>query len=218
MDNFSLYPREEPFDPFAVMLFKALQVIAFLFFLALLAINPEAKTGKIDTKAEYIIALNWPDNHPDDIDLYVEDPVGNIVWFHQREAGFMVLERDDRGGANDFIMVNGKKITTPLREEIVSIRGHIAGEYTVNVQHYLATTRAPVSVSVKVEKINPTLQVIHYDTLTLAQTGQEKTAVRFRVAADGSVSDINTRPKSLIELTRNAKRNAAAAAGAGAGK
>ncbi len=212
MDNFSLYPREEPFDPFAVMLFKALQVIAFLFFLALLAINPEAKTGKIDTKAEYIIAMNWPDNHPDDIDLYVEDPVGNIVWFHQREAGFMVLERDDRGGANDFIMVNGKKITTPLREEIVSIRGHIPGEYTVNVQHYLATTRAPVSVSVKVEKINPTLQVLHYDTLTLSQTGQEKTAVRFRVAADGSVSDVNTRPKSLIELTRNAKRIAAPAA------
>ena len=38
MDDFGLYPREEPFDPLGVMLFKALQVIAFLFFLALLAI------------------------------------------------------------------------------------------------------------------------------------------------------------------------------------
>ena len=37
MDDFGLYPREEPFDPLGVMLFKALQVIAFLFFLALLA-------------------------------------------------------------------------------------------------------------------------------------------------------------------------------------
>ena len=214
MDNFSLYPREEPFDPFAVMLFKGLQVIAFLFFLALLAINPEAKTGKIDTNAEFIIAMNWPDNHPDDIDLYVEDPVGNIVWFHQREAGFMVLERDDRGGANDFIMVNGKKITTPLREEIVSIRGHLPGEYTVNVQHYLSTTRAPVQVSVKVEKINPTLQVVHYDTLTLSQTGQEKTAVRFRVANDGAISDVSSRQKSLVELTRSTKRGATAGGGA----
>ena len=215
MDNFSLYPREEPFDPFSVMLFKALQVIAFLFFLALLAVNPEAKTGKIDTKAEFIIAMTWPDSHPDDIDLYVEDPVGNIVWFHQREAGFMVLERDDRGGANDFIMVNGKKITTPLREEIVSIRGNLPGEYTVNVQHYLATTRAPVPVAVKVEKINPTLQVVHYDTVTLNQTGQEKTAVRFRVAADGNVTDINTRQKSLIEMTRSTRRGAAPGAGDG---
>ena len=46
-DDFGLYPREEPFDPFSVMLFKALQVIAFLFFIALLAITPDAKDGKI---------------------------------------------------------------------------------------------------------------------------------------------------------------------------
>jgi hypothetical protein len=31
LDDFSLYPREEPFDPFSVMLFKALQVVAFLY-------------------------------------------------------------------------------------------------------------------------------------------------------------------------------------------
>ena len=36
IDDFGLYPREEPFDPFSVMLFKALQVVAFLFFIALL--------------------------------------------------------------------------------------------------------------------------------------------------------------------------------------
>ena len=188
------------------MLFKALQVIAFLFFIALLAINPDAKAGKIDTKAEFIISMTWPDNHPDDMDLYVEDPVGNIVWFHQREAGFMVLERDDRGGANDFIMVAGKKITSPIREETVSVRGIVAGEFTVNINHYLATTGKPVPVSVKVEKINPTVDVVHYDTIMMDHTGQEKTAVRFRVAADGSVTDVNHREKSLIELTRSTKR------------
>ena len=206
MDNFSLYPREDPFDPFSIMLFKALQVIAFLFFIALLAINPDAKAGKIDTKAEFIISMTWPDNHPDDMDLYVEDPVGNIVWFHQREAGFMVLERDDRGGANDFIMVAGKKITSPIREETVSVRGIVAGEFTVNINHYLATTGKPVPVSVKVEKINPTVDVVHYDTIMMDHTGQEKTAVRFRVAADGSVTDVNHRENSLIELTRSTKR------------
>ena len=39
MDNFSLYPREEPFDPFSVMLFKGLQVIAFLFFVLAIALG-----------------------------------------------------------------------------------------------------------------------------------------------------------------------------------
>ena len=80
MDDFGLYPREEPFDPFSVMLFKALQVVAFLFFLALLAISPDDKEGKVDSKAEFIITMDWPDNHPDDLDLFVQDPVGNIAW------------------------------------------------------------------------------------------------------------------------------------------
>jgi hypothetical protein len=207
MDSFGNYPREKPFDPFSVMLFKALQVVAFLFFLALLVMNPEAKQGKIDTKAEFIITMGWPDSHPDDIDLYVEDPIGNIVWYHTREAGFMVLDRDDRGGANNSLTVAGRRILSPIREETVSIRGIVAGEYTVNVQYYLATQNAPVPVSVKVEKINPTVEVIHYDTIMLDHAGQEKTAVRFRVAQDGSVTDTSHVEKSLVQLTRSVRRN-----------
>ena len=206
MDSFGNYPDDRPFDPFSVMLFKALQVVAFLFFIALLVMNPEAKQGKIDTKAEFIITLGWPDSHPDDIDLYAEDPLGNIVWYHEREAGFMVLDRDDRGGLNNSILVNGKRIASPIRQETVSIRGIIAGEYTVNVNHYLATSSQPVQVSVKVEKVNPQVEVVHYDTFTLDHTGHERTAVRFRLAEAGSVLDVNRREKSLIQLTRAVRR------------
>ena len=208
MDSFGNYPRERPFDPFSVMLFKALQVVAFLFFIALLVINPEAKQGKIDTKADFIITMTWPDSHPDDVDLYAEDPLGNIVWYHVREAGFMVLDRDDRGGLNNSIVVDGKRMSSPIRQETVSIRGIIAGEYTVNVNHYLATTNAPVPVSVKVEKVNPTVEVVHYDTLMVDHAGQEKTAVRFRVADSGRVTDVTHQDKSLIQLTRSVRRSA----------
>jgi len=205
MDNFGIYPREK-FDPFSVMLFKALQVVAFLFFIALLAINPEAKEGKIESKAEFIITLTWPDDHPDDIDLYAEDPLGNIVWYHQREAGFMVLDRDDRGSANNSITVDGRKISSPIRQETVSIRGIVAGEYTVNVHYFLATKGGPVPAVVKIEKVNPTVEVVSYDTLSLSRMGEEKTAARFRIAADGHVLDVNHRDKSLIQLTRNVRR------------
>jgi hypothetical protein len=209
IDDFGLYPREEPFDPFSVMLFKALQVVSFLFFLALLAISPEAKDGKIDSKAEFIITLDWPDNHPDDLDLFVQDPAGNIAWYRHREAGFLVLDRDDRGGANDFIVVNNKKIASPIREEIVTIRGIVAGEYTVNVSHFVATTGVPVAAKVKVEKLNPTAQVIFDDTVFVDHTGDEKTAVRFTLDTDGKVTDVNSRQKSLMESFRNAHHNGA---------
>src|SRR6266704_306982 len=206
MDSFGNYPRDRPFDPFSVMLFKALQVVAFLFFIALLVINPEAKQGKIDTKADFIITMTWPDSHPDDIDLYAEDPVGNIVWYHVRESGVMVLDRDDRGGLNNTIVVGGKRISSPIRQETVSIRGIVAGEYTVNVNHYLATTGRPVPVTVKVEKLYPTVEVVYYDTITVDHSGQEDTAVRFNVAENGSITDVSHRTKSLIQLTRSVRR------------
>jgi hypothetical protein len=208
MDNFGNYPDDRPFDPFSVMLFKALQVVAFLFFIALLAMNPESTKGKFDTKAEFIITLGWPDSHPDDIDLYAEDPLGNIVWYHEREAGFMVLDRDDRGGLNNSITVNGRKVQSPIRQETISIRGIVAGEYTVNVNYYLATTTAPVPVSVKIEKVNPTVDVIYYDTIMLQHMGEEKTAARFTIDDSGKVLDVNRREKSLIQLTRSVRRSA----------
>src|SRR6516164_1923111 len=210
MESFGNYPDERPFDPFSVMLFKALQVVAFLFFIALLVMNPEAKQGKIDTKAEFIITLGWPDSHPDDIDLYVEDPLGNIVWYWVREAGFMMLDRDDRGGLNNSITVNGRKVASPLRQEIVSIRGILPGEYTVNVNYYLASQPTTVPVSVKIEKVNPTVEVVFYDTIMLDHMGQEKTAARFKIAENGNVVDVNHRDKSLIQLTRSVRRSAGA--------
>jgi hypothetical protein len=206
MDILGNYPREKPFDPFSVMLFKALQVVAFLFFIALLAMNPEAKEGKVDSKAEFIITMTWPDDHPDDVDLYVEDPLGNIVWYHVREGGFLVLDRDDRGSANNTITIDGKKITSPFRQETVTLRGIVPGEYTVNVHYFLATKGGPIPTIVKVEKVNPVLEVVSYDTVVLDRMGEEKTAVRFKLASNGNVLDVNHRPKSLIQLTRNVRR------------
>src|SRR6201985_2543927 len=209
MDDFGLYPREAAFDPFGVMLSKALQVVAFLCFLALLAVSPESKDGKVDSKAEFIITMDWPDNHPDDLDLFVQDPIGNIAWYRHRVAGFLTLDRDDRGGANDFIIVNGNKIPSPIREEIVTVRGIVAGEYTVNVSHFQATTGEPVAATVKVQKLNPTAQVIFDDKVTVDHTGDEKTALRFKVDAEGKVVDVQRRPKSLLDTFRNVRANGA---------
>ena len=209
LDDFGLTPREEPFDPFSVMLFKALQVTAFLFFLALLAVAPDAKEGKVDSKAEFLITMDWPDNHPDDLDLFVQDPAGNIAWYRHREAGFLTLDRDDRGGANDTIVVGDQKIASPIREEIVTMRGIVAGEYTVNVSHFQATTGQRVPVTVKVQKLNPVAQVVFDDVVTVDHTGDEKTAVRFTLDRSGKVIDVNRRQKSLLETFRNVNLNGA---------
>ena len=103
MEGFSNWDREEPFDPFTVMLFKGLQVVAFMFFLAYLAINTDATPGKVDTKAEMLVTVSWPDNHPDDVsglgsqrhpDPDLLPPMGNDVREHAIDANRREKQRD----------------------------------------------------------------------------------------------------------------------------
>lgn len=206
--------QEPDFEIFSALLFNSLKAITFMFFISFAMINKPADEGKVDPKAEMLVTVTWPDNNPDDVDTYVEDPAGNVVWYNQREAGLMHLERDDRGMFKDVVLVNNQEVTNPLNQEIVAFRGLEDGEYTVNIVHYIANGTAPLPVSVKVEKLNPVVKVIFYDTLMLTGTGDEKTAVRFTLKGQ-DVLNVNNQPKSLVELTRSAGGKDGGGAGGG---
>ena len=121
---------------FTDLLFNALLGFVVMFVLAVLLINPIAKSGAVDAKAEFLITLSWPEGRREDVDLYVQDPAGEMVWFRSREAGLMHLDRDDLGERNDVIEVAGRQVRNPLNQEIVSIRGILPGEYVVNLHLY----------------------------------------------------------------------------------
>ena len=190
---------------FTDLLFNALLGFVVMFVLAFLMINPVARTGAVDAKAEFLVTLSWPDGRSEDVDLYVEDPAGNLVWFRSREAGLMHLDRDDLGRSNDVIRVAGREIVNPLNQEVVSIRGIHPGEYVVNLHLYRAAPEAPpVPATVKVEKLNPKVEVIFYGEIVLGRPSEERTAVRFSVRTDGDIADVNQLAKALVPLRRPA--------------
>ncbi|MBK7616664.1 MAG: hypothetical protein KA375_09255 [Vitreoscilla sp.] len=194
------HTREPEVDPFYDMLFNMLIAFVFCFLIALLAMNPKAlKAGDIPSKAEFIVSVSWPDLNPNDIDTWVQDPGGNLVWFRAREAGLMHLDRDDRGLTNDVIVVDGHQIVNPLNQEVVTIRGIAPGEYTVNAHYYDSKDGKPVDVTVSIIKVNPRAEVVYYGQLTLARKGDEGTAARFTVLPDGSVGNVATLAKTLVE-------------------
>ena len=194
--------RQYRTDPFTDLLFNALLGFTFLFLVAVMLINPEARTGIIDPKAEYIISIRWPDDTPDDMDIWVRDPNGEILWFRNPEIGLLHLDRDDRGIINDTITINGEEKANPLNQEVVTIRGVVRGEYVVNVHYYSTGTEMPVPVDVRVEKVNPTLKVVYYDKVMMDKQGDEKTALRFRIGADSEVSDISFLPVKLVQHSK----------------
>ncbi|MGB1799955.1 MAG: hypothetical protein ACPHLK_03905 [Gammaproteobacteria bacterium] len=189
-------------DPFTDLLFNSLLAFTLLFLITILFLNPPAKKGIIDPKAEYIITVKWDDNSPDDVDTWVQGPNEGVVWFRNPEVGLIHLDRDDRGLSKDTIVVDGVEITNPLNQEVVTIRGNVPGEYIVNVHYYNSKTLRQANVEVRAVKVNPQLRVLYYGNLVLDKKGEEKTAVRFTVDAAGNVSNVNTLNKSIVEVDK----------------
>ena len=185
-------------DAFTDLLFNALLGFAFMFVIAFMLISDPENKGNVDAKAEVLITVRWADRHPDDVDTLVEGPRGNVIWYHNRDSGLMHLDRDDRGLLADRITLDGKLVSNPINQETVTVRALQEGEYVVNLLHYQANYSVPLPVTVKVEKLNPEVSLVYYGTCDLAGKGDEQTAVRFTIDADGNVADTNERPKKLL--------------------
>ena len=189
--------RSRATDPFIDLLFNALLGFTFLFLLAIMFINPTTDRGRVNLKAEFIISVTWPEQLADDIDLWVQDPIGDTVSYLRKEAGWLHLDRDDRGVVNDTIVIDGEEIVYPINQEIVTIRGILPGEYIVNLYYYKAAQARPVEALVKVERVNPTLRTVFVERVRLDRQDDEKTVVRFTLNRRGDVESINRLPKAL---------------------
>ena len=190
--------KTEGQDAFTDLLFNTLLGFAFMFAIAFMLISDPSEGGKVESKAEILISVRWPDNHPDDVDAIVESPEGDLVWYHNRDTGLMHLDRDDRGIFADKMNVNGDLISNPINQETVTIRALQSGEYVVNILHYQANYDKPLTVDVKVEKLNPEVELIYYGSHELEGVGDEETAVRFSVDSQKNISNVNQMPKRLL--------------------
>lgn len=194
----SLYRQTESQDAFTDLLFNALLGFAFMFVAAFMLMADPTQGGNVESYAQILITVRWEDRHPDDVDTLVEDPRGNLVWYHNRDTGLMHLDRDDRGLFQDRIVLDGVEVSNPINQETVTVRALQPGEYVVNVLHYQANYPDPLPVSIKVEKLNPKVELIYYGKRELTGVGDEQTAVRFTIGADGRVTGTNELKKNLL--------------------
>jgi hypothetical protein len=184
---------------FLDVLFNTLLCFAALFALSFILINPSRAEKNVEMKAEFVIMVTWPQELDDDVDVYLEDPVGHLVAFMRREDGLMHLDRDDLGSRNDFINTPAGRVEYPQNREIVTIRGIVPGEYVLNVHMYSKKSMgASTPVTVLVDKINPYGTVV-VKTVELGNAGDEKTICRFVVDKEGKVTDVTYLFKKLTQ-------------------
>lgn len=184
---------------FLDLLFNTLVGFVFLFVMAFLLINPIAEKANIKSNAEFIIDMTWQTGNKNDVDIWLEDPVGNLLWFRAKDVGLMHLDRDDLGHDSDNITLpDGSVISHEMNQEIVTIRGFIPGEWTLNIHFYLEKDKVRPIVSVQFSKLNPSVKLLLNKKITLTEEWQEETVARFTMDRQGEISNWNTLPKNLV--------------------
>jgi hypothetical protein len=188
---------------FTDLLFNIVVGLAFLFLLAFILMNPIAKEKDVEEKSDFIIILTWDDESGDDIDLWVRDPLGHILSFRNRGAGFMHLDRDDLGLSNDKVKgPDGKTIYVYRNKEVVSLRGFVEGTYLVNAHVY---NKKPwkdgkqhrSNIKVELIKLNPYSEVAQAEFIAVGR-GQEFTAFHFTLDKDGKVIKLTNDAEKII--------------------
>ena len=176
-------------------------VFAVLLRLSIVMVNAEQVKNHLKNDAAFFIKINWPGESYDDVDLYVVDPLNEIVYFRQKQIGLMSLDRDDTGRQQNMVTLpDGRVVQSEFNEERVNIRGIVEGEYIVNVHMYRKSDGHPTKVEVALFKASAGEDIeVHKRVVTLASERQEETAFRFTLTKDGGVLDINELPKHLVD-------------------
>lgn len=184
-----------------LLAFVALFVIAFV-----LARKEDRKQDKnVKILGEITVTLTWDSGRNDDIDLWMRDPEGNIVFFRRPQAGLMHLDRDDIGFQSDTVQTEVGTGTSIGNQEIITVRAIVPGEYVINVHAFQIREGRPIDVSVRIDRLSPSSTIVA-KTVTLDDTGHEKTVVRLRFGDDKKILAFSDLQCDLIRSAESEDR------------
>jgi hypothetical protein len=148
----------------------------------------------------YEVVLTWSGESEDDLDLYVQAASGHVVSFNNREGGegsLVSLNHDALGKSrNNSLSRDANGTVIGFNEEIVAFRGVVEGENIVTVHAYSKVDEEPVEATIVLIKVKPFKQIVMRKKI-LRETGDEKTAFRFKTDKNGEVIEINELSASL---------------------
>jgi hypothetical protein len=158
------------------LLLNMLLGLVALVVLVLAQVNPASTEQQLTPPGNLIASITWPAGD-DDVDVWVSYGDDYAVGYSHKSDRVWSLLRDDLGTKSD---------TTPLNMESAFTRGMPDGEYAVNVRCY-ACTKVPMPVTVDIRLAGG--GTVWSGIVDILKSGQERTAIRFRVAGGQVVAD-----------------------------
>jgi hypothetical protein len=197
---------------FLDLLLNTALLFVCLFALAFIHMRPPTQEKSVEQKAELIVEMTWPDGSLDDVDLWLMTPGGERVGFNRKDGSTATLDRDDRGAYGDTYWDGTERKLIAVNREVIAVRALVAGRYIVNAHYYSnfeassvgfpETHEGPIPVRVKLTKLNPRVQEIGSNEVTLFAVAQQVTAFAFEVGADGAVVMDKTADVPFVEVRK----------------
>ncbi len=183
------------------LLFNLLLTFVALFFLAFLLVTEprDAEESNVTADSNFIITMSWEADC--DIDLWIQLPTKEKVFYAHREAGPVSLDIDVvqwRSYTNS----NGDVTEIAKNQEIATIRGMLEGEYIVNAHYFGNFSQENVPVQITVQDVRAK-RLVWAGDLILNSVGHEAHGVRLMMI-EGSIPGvpilqiIEGRPKMII--------------------
>ncbi len=195
---------------FIDLLFNLLVGFTFMFILAFMLINPIAKKHNFDPKAEYMIVMTWDPQSGNDIDMWVQDNLNNIVSFRTKNIALMHLDRDDLGYRNDtFVGETGSIVKHEINREVLTIRSRDPRTYTVTTHWYskvINENNSAEQVTIELIRLNPYKEA-SIKQIILQGPGVEKHAFTFTVLPDGNLELDDTEKLIVNDADNMARKN-----------
>lgn len=196
--------RSFPGIAYLDLLVNLLMVFVVLVALLVTLVKPTIGKPSIETLGTVAVVMTWPEYDNSDIDLWMQNPHGEIAFFGNPSAGYMYLEHDDLA----YFKVRGEK----QHYERMIIQQSINGEYVVNAMLYRKGSTdenrdARIPIVITLWRLRGNDEVITVVHLTLTVTGQETTAFRFKLNDAGEISHINHLQKKLLGKEKQSLSN-----------
>ena len=153
------------------------------------------ETAKEKPAAEFLVNLRWDDNRDVDLDLWMQDENGQVIYYNVRETKNISLNRDSRGFTSNHLELPDGTVASSSNHEIIAIRAVMPGDYIIAVCYYSGDNRE-IDATVDVEKMNPTVTDVAVKHIHLNKVDDVMNVVAFHVDKDGSVQLIPTPPES----------------------
>jgi hypothetical protein len=153
--------------------------------------QPPRPADALRTSGEYAVVLTWPTKCDADLDLYIRQPTGAIIYFKRLNGSVVHLEHDDIPALFGYLHGNRERAILRVIQE---------GEYTVNVQVYqMGKCSPPVAARVELWKLRGRDRQVYAVSLSMSGAGNEKTAFRFSLRRNGDLFGINRLSRYMVK-------------------